>query len=676
MRIRHAWMGLFLVGALGGMSACGGCVESGIAETCNCSAEQECQDGSCVPAGTGSDAGGVATYCDTDDECAMDEFCVVEVHLCVSRHECDTAEDCRPGQECRDFNGDTYRDCGFPGCDTDAQCAGEVTCDDGERARCVARACVCQNTCGGDCATGSLCCGVEASCSNGLDNCCTPDPGPCGDLGCQPGFAPDPTAMGTWSVDACGYQNVANCSCQELPPLAQGVIGNPHRSALDGQDVLHVAAYAYGPMGGDVPSEPPYGDVVLGTYDATAGDLVWTWVDGVPPSAPVVAGPSGPRGGVEEPGIDVGSHLAMAVSLSGVAHLAYRDATSGHLRYARVENGAVTARFALDTTADTGFYPSMALNTAGAPMVAWMTRRDDSTATPRTRLYLAAANSATPQDGTAFERYTLRSVNLSTLPCEGGCADGYLCRDGTTPACVQEGTTCTGCGFTQKCSVGGCVDVVAGTDTKTRPMGAGIMGSMAMLASGHPVLAVHDSINGRLTVYSSLGGPTPDTGNANFTSRSVTSTSQVTGVFPSVAVSGSGEVRVAYVNETTKALHLTVFSPSLAVGATVTVDDGSRTAGSATELHRLAEPVLGIRGDGANMVAYQDGTTGELLMAVSSGSTYNRQTMAGDAVPWDGWYGFSTNLIPRGSGAPLVTTFKRNPDPDPPDFGIVLYNWP
>jgi hypothetical protein len=636
-------------------------------------------EGACRPAGTGSSSGGFGTYCDTDAECTMDEFCLVEGHLCVSKHACNTNADCRQeGQECRDFDGNGYRECGFPGCNSAAECDGMVTCNAAtERVRCEARACVCRPTCGGDCGMGNECCGVQAQCPGGTDACCIADPGPCGAATCMPGFAPNPNAGGAWSVNACAYQGVSNCECVELPPLATGIVGNPHTAYLDASSNLHAVAYAYGPITGEVPASAPYGDLVHGSFNRANGTWSWRFVDGVPATGTLTGGPSGPRGGIGDSGPDVGSQLDAAVSSDDTVHVAYRDRTRGVLKYARLQGAAAPVSFDLDTVGDTGIYPAVAVTSAGFPVVAWLNRRDDSPGAPRSTLRLAAATSAAPASAADFRTYTLSTVNLTTLACEGGCPSGTGCQDVVAPGipgCVPVAQGCAACGMGQFCTAGGCVDRVPGSDAYQRPVGPGLMASLKVLPDGTAVLAVFDAVAKALVIHHSTGAL--DAGTATFAATTVAAAGQVAGVWPSVAVSPTGAVAVAFTNETTRALSLVELDASFAVTATRVVDDGVRTDGVAMEQHHLAEPALAFGAGGTLTVAYQDGTTGELLQAVGSGTSWTRTSLAGAATPFNGWFGFSTNILPRASGAPLVTTFRRNPDATPQDDGISLFNGP
>jgi hypothetical protein len=527
---------------------------------------------------------------------------------------------------------------------------------------------------------GKVCCGVKGGACGMQDACCVDDPGPCAGTTCQPGFEAVTSIMSTWVVDTCGYSG-ANCSCQELPPLPLGTIGNPSAIGLDGMGRLWVAAYNYGPYEGEVPTDPPYGDLMVGVYNPARSAMDWTFVDGVPLGAPLEGGPSGPRGGVKQAGPDVGRYLDLAVTSSGAVHVVYPDRSAGSLKYARVD-GTATTRFTLDAARETGVYPAIALDpSTNAPRVAWLTRRDASGATPRAILKFAAANDATPGAASDFVVHVLKETDLTTIPCQGGCPDGQKCRDTAgvgIPACVAVGTGCSGCGMGQFCAAGACADEVAGSGLQNAPVGPGVYAAMIVRPDGKPVLAVHDTTTQSLTIYSTQGGDPPNSPSARFITTVVSAMGQTVGLWPSLAVDASGQTKVVHVNETTHALTVTTLGTALNVVNEAVVDDAGRVSGMATDIHRLAEPALVIRADGAEVVAYQDGTTGELLLATRSGGTgaFTRTTLAGGGTPYNGTFGFSTDAAARGNNAPVISTFKRNADPTPPEDGLVFFNWP
>ncbi|MEW5853074.1 MAG: hypothetical protein AB2A00_30100 [Myxococcota bacterium] len=663
-------------------AGCGGCGQTpGTCESSDqCAAGESCVNGACTTEGSSSgltassSSSGGLVYCDLDSECTAEEYCNQTIHACVSKHDCDTEADCDPGQECRDFDDppDGFRECGYPGCNDDEDCEKELgDCGEGQRARCRARACVCEGACGGDCPTGNLCCGLEPSSQCGDQPCCIADPGPCPDQVCSPGFEPN-SATGAWSVDLCNYLNT-QCGCQELPALPLGDVGNPSSIGMDGTGKLWVLAY-----------NSTYGDLMLGEVQ-TDRSVDWTFLDGVPVGGAVTGGPSGPRGGVAEPGPDVGKYLDMAVASDGTVHAVYQDSTNGILKYARVEQGNVT-RFTLDNERETGVYPTIALDPSGAPRVAWLARRVDVGGTPYGRLKLSAARDATPGGVTDFVVHVLKEVDLTTVPCEGGCAEGYKCASAEAPAiptCEEEldDSACSAdCGTGAFCSAGGCVDEHAGSNLRGIPEGPGVWPSLAIRADGKPILVVYDSFDADLVLHTTQGGDPVDSTEARFTSQILDGNGSDAGLWPQVAVDVSGQAHVVYVHNVTRALLHQTLDGTLSTISTATVDDAARVVNNASDLHRLAEPALSIRSDGVVQVAYQDGTTGELLFCSQNGSAYDRSTLAGGGTgtSFDGLYGFSTDVAARGSGAPVVSTFKKRPDAvDPQPRGeLVFFNWP
>lgn len=657
-------------------SACASCGHkpAGCTADKDCPSGQTCKDSACV-------AGSASTYCDVDADCANpDLVCVTEVHLCTSKHQCDTAAQCQTGQECRDFTGDGYRECGFPGCNSNAECAASLTsCTGVTKPMCVARACVCQQPCAGGCQASKVCCGKTGGACGAAADCCMDDPGPCPATSCQPGFQGTPDQTVAWSVDTCQYP-AATCSCQEKPPLPLGVMGDPSAIGLDAQGHLWAAAYNYGPyVLGDPPAQAPYGDLMLGLYNAAHTGFDWRFIDGVPETGVPSGAPSGPRGGVTEPGPDVGKYLDLAVSAAGVVHMVYQDRSALTLKYARVD-GSNVVKFTLDPGRETGVYPAVALDPAsGAPRVAWLTRRDESGAHPMGFLRFAAAPTATPNAPGDFVQHVLAQVDLTTIPCEGGCAHGKLCPKVTAgnPVCKLSDTNCTpACDTDQSCVAGTCIDLVRGSWLNNEPSGVGVFASMVVKADGKPVVAVFDSVAGVLRIHSTTGTEPPFSATAQFVVTTVATPGQVVGKWPRVAVDATGQVKVAFGNDTTHAVELVTLSATLTVLTREVVDDGSRVVGASQEHHFLAQPALAVRTDGAEVLAYQDGTTGELFMATRSGATFTRTVLAGGAQPYAGTFGFSNDAAARGNQAPVISTFKRNPDPTPPQDALVLFNWP
>ena len=95
------------------------------------------------------------------------------------------------------------------------------------------------------------------------------------------------------------------------------------------------------------------------------------------PGAQVVAGPTGPRGGVETPGVDVGLYTSIAVAPSGDLHVAYHGAEPGSLYYAHgvaTSEGYEWSTLLLDEAGGAGRWASISLDLQGEPGIAYHVR--------------------------------------------------------------------------------------------------------------------------------------------------------------------------------------------------------------------------------------------------------------------------------------------------------------
>jgi hypothetical protein len=406
----------------------------------DCGDDAHCDDGFCVD-------GLAPGTCRGDEDCEGEEICLFpegsDVGACVNPHACTVDGDCLEGQVCEDGNDDGFRDCLYAGCETDAECEVELAgqCGINDAARCVARACVCRDLCGAPCGEDRQCCGLE-----GTTATCIDDPGPCGTFTCDPGFAGVASSFGDWESPLCGYADEV-CSCEELPPLPAGVIGNAQVLRASPNGALYVIAY-----------DGTYGDVVIAP--AVAGPVSgFRHIDGVPPvsvDAPIVAGPSGPRGGIEAPGPDVGAALDAAFGPDGTLYVVAYDATAGALRLLVGDPEGDMSGSVIDDADEVGRAARVHVTADGTLVVSAVARRT-STSQSELRVYGASLPVA---DGSAFSMRVVDSEPLTGVECEGGCAEGEVCVAAIAPAlvalCEPEGVGCD-CPDTDVCTLQGCL---------------------------------------------------------------------------------------------------------------------------------------------------------------------------------------------------------------------------
>jgi hypothetical protein len=554
---------------------------------------------------------------------------------------------------------------------------------------------------------------------------CTDVPDPCAGQTCpNPCDAPNQNPGGTLNTTTCQWEGV-DCTCMPKPPLEPAFAGQHSSLAMRPDGVPVISGY-YG---------DPYGDLIYGVASsASAGATVeWEYVDGVPQDAPCEGDPDGPRGGIAEPGEDVGWDTSLVVDASGMPRISYYDRTNQALKYA-VYNGASWDIHVIDAKGTTGRYTSMVLDSSGVPHIAYMTTRDNLTS----YLKVAKANSANPM---FTEDWTISVADAAPIPClpddcpdgqaciestgqcsttqdESNCQGAEGCPDGSTcvaAECIipQDNSMCNGgagcdvdcevcvngecvtfddpsachempgCDSKHVCVLGVCMAEMQDPVAEFLPDGVGLFASLALYSDGSPAVAYYDNNHGNLMfVYWTGAGFGPpellagedtegnDLGNL--------------GTDPSLAISGD-TVHLAYQDADLGDLYYITFSGQNTGAATVElVDLGARDAsGNATNpefavggLHWVGNfSSLIVDASGEVRIAYQDGTTSDLVYATKFGGGWSieilARKLAGDA--FDGAYGFfADQVMDNGGGFAVVSNFKHNLRTDPPSSDIDI----
>jgi hypothetical protein len=399
----------------------------------------------------------------------------------------------------------------------------------------------------------------------------------------------------------------------------------------------------------------PYSDVATGAdgsiwvsaYAETYGDLVvakvepgrvpvesWEWVDGVP-DGPVIVPDSQIRRGIDAYGADVGMYTSIAVNSSGVPMVTYFDRDSGSLKFAAKVNDAwqihtVQTGTGIDpgSGAQVGMYTSLTLRSDdGRPGVAYLAHVHDANGSHAEVRY-AAAQVPMPSSPADWQFWT---VDTAPLPAE----------DPENP------------------------------NIYPLPEGLGLFIDSARLPDQAPVVVYYDRGNGDLKV-SKFNAQTGMFGTATV----LDGTNTDAGWSPSVAVDAQGVVHVAYVGSTADDLKYITD----AAGATPQiVDDGYRIVG--TSVDGLPKPEFHFVGDDASlvlvggttpMIAYQDATTQELLLAHrTEDGMWHRTSIAGATDPWPGAYGFFAASGLRPTDIVMSTWVINQPSENPFDTNWV-----
>ncbi|MBI5543335.1 MAG: hypothetical protein HY901_05565 [Deltaproteobacteria bacterium] len=550
--------------------------------------------------------------CANESECCPGQICTADGRCVDKFDECTTASDCgeTPDHICEEWMdpvlGASQR-CTFARCDPSGGCP--------EGQACFASFCVIRPPCGGSCPAGTAC--VPQAAGGGR---CHPFGQRC-DLQPKEGHLvvftqPDNV------FDVCKLSDEA-CEYAALPPLTSSDLGR-YPSVAISKDRAEVAMY-----------DGTFGDLVVSDYDLSGVKLKSVWVDGVPASGTVLGGPEGPRGGIVDPGEDVGKHTSIVAREDGTLFVSYYDQSHGDLRFATRSSGGAWSSYAIDgAAADLGLYSSLALDSEGKPAVAYFQRagsEDPSVSCPFdpgaskaliTGVKLARARVAAPASASDWVVEMVDCAARPPPPCLGCSAAGKVCVvDVAAPSgtvCQDSSSDCApSCPTGQVCARGNlCVQQGSSIELAGIPPGKGLFPSLAFKGTA-PVLAYYDRTRGNLMAAQQTGGTwermlldgeddTGDTGHV--------------GSFPSLAVDSAGTLLIAYHDLTRRGLRY--YS-----GATLAPVSQQRTPAPGTFIDTgISDPMLdGPAWVGADaslivtsvgtFVAYQNSTAADLRLS-------------------------------------------------------------
>lgn len=593
-RTRSAWWPAILLAALPAVSGCNDDVGS---------------------RNTTPDAGAQCTPACQPWETCENETCVPD--------ECESGDECGKGATCVDGS------CREAQCQTDSDC----DCASDQEGTCMDGMCSCQDFCADGCGDGEYCCYAEDSCK--------PLPDPCQGQSCDPGYKPEVQSRGTPNNNECTVDGTA-CECVEKDPVDLRWYGQYASSDANG-DVTAVSAY-----------NRFYGDLMVGTLD---DELKPTWYtpDGVPADGDIVAAPSGPRGGTDARGDDVGTHTAIAVDASGALHVFYRSKESEALKYARGTTEGDDYSFAtteIDAAQNTGYYTSTLVRDGvvhavyGVPEASVEVDGEQMTGSQIRHISFPAD---TPVDQLAAEPETVHAA-APPSPCNT-CPDGQKCVDAAAE-CRETTSDCDGCEDGQACFDGKCRAIYQRPELPAHRLMTGLYNRLVSTDDGLLIL-FYDHIDRR------IGWTTGTTGNW----QAPTYLEGEAGPYADVAFDSNGGRHIVYMDPAAQSLKYR--APE--ADSDEIVDDGVRNGSDEYLQAQIGQDVrLWFDDGGAPQVVYQDATTHELHHAERTGADSWSTTALqgpGSIENYEGAHGFFTATPAPSSGVVIEHVIDQQAEP-------------
>ncbi len=503
--------------------------------------------------------------------------------------------------------------------------------------------------CDGECAEpdpsatrGNLCCEAMNMCVN-YDR----------DALCDPGYE-CPVSNLTLD-DSC---NISCSMCEAKPALVPGTMATHLDMVVTADGSIVFSGYSPG-----VPPMRRYGDLVVGSYDVSSMSTSWEIVDGAP-SSPITNDPNGWRGGVSDPGDDVGRWTSIAEA-GGNFYVAYYDVTNGALKMAIGTPGGSWAVHTVDDEGDSGRYASLVLDGAGSPVVSYlrMAGLGDGSGVVNGSVLVASAASANPAGPTDW---TVTEINAVAMPCRPGlCASGEECLE-DSGLCVTETADCAeDCASGDVCYMASCQTALPDNFVEDMPPANGMYTALARTSTGLAVVwydrtagnimgASYDGTSWSAPVLiDGYGVGDPDVGDS--------------GLGATLFVDSADVWHVAYVDGAEEAVRYARVEAGTVT--TELVDDGSTDG---TMRHPDGRHIVGddasiaVTDGGQVRIAYQDATSQRLMLATrNSGDTEWTVTIL-DPAQHTGWW-VEQALVGTTS---YVATWWRGPAGDEIDNGV------
>jgi hypothetical protein len=493
---------------------------------------------------------------------------------------------------------------------------------------------------------------------------------------CEPGFfcsdLPSFT-VGETAEEGCWFD--WSC-CTEREALPEGRLGTHlGMDVADGADpVVWLSGYSPGAT-----DTMRYGDLVAGQWNASAGEVDWEILDGLPASGFVTNSTSGWRGGVVEAGDDVGLYTSLALDSAGHPMISYYDRTNGALKFIRHDGSDWSDPVVVDSgdTGWAGLYSEMVLDASGEPAVLYRavtwTAREHPGAVDYQVVHLSSHVKSAVRSGASWDVETVTSMDET--PCwADGCPEGYVCRAEDLlcwpPADEDAHEGCAACSGSQAClsaldgtgaatGVFECQDTLTITDV---PEGIGLWISADLSPSGDVEAVYYDRTGGDLVWIAQQGGlwqaPVILDGNEDDPDPAVHGDR---GWYPSLDVDGAGARHVVYVDGIAESFLYMMVDAAGTVTLRETVDDGLDTLNGEKDLVGDNGSVR-VDPEGRVRALYQNSSDGILMMAVrDAAGLWGIQPVTDADAGFMGYYALQRMVTDRSFVAHFYLNFESPP---------------
>lgn len=597
-------------------------------EVPQCLLDTECGDGETYRFGEC-----VRSGCESDADCCPGTRCRVDFNTCWphqldAEYACESDSDCPdPAMKCAATvigDRDPIPTCVYDRCEGDADCGAGTSC--------FHSVCVATTPCGGGCPAGEVCDVVTNQCHVAPDtNSCSRD---CGAQGLL--VLADPSTM---AGEICCLNT---CQCVGRPPLVPLHFGK-YSSVTTFDTNVMVSAYDH-----------QFGDLIYVTFKADGAPSRVEYVDGIPVGVEPVADVLGPRGGVVEPGPNVGTHTAITHDSAGNPIISYYDLDNQALKVAISNAGVWTNHTVDDSGVRVGEFNDIAIDDDGRIVISYsaidVTGAPDIAGTA-TGLKIARSTSSTPTSASDWA-LTFADMRPTFDACGGTCGALEACVlfDGAPECRVVQPSCPTSCGGNETCvddgATGQCAPPPLPAANDGYPRARGLHTSVDTSGTT-AIVAHHDSIDQTVRVVTLAGDGTLTSYVIDGDGIEGRRKGRI-GRFPAVAKVGGAEVIVVY--EDTTRHEVRAWRGELGQAGAFSVVDAGKVEGEAGKRFVGAGTKIAVR-DGVNpVVVYQDASTNDLVMAVESGGVWTKETVVSD-----GAHGYYADVVVGGTNAYIVS---------------------